>query len=312
MLRTCLHVSYLPVLCALILMAPVLAQAQDAGGASATLDEQAPAEGTEAAPADGTGDTSLSDEQALQAEAHRPAVVRDSTDPYEDPHEGYYFFGLMYREIVVPKFMQALFVDGGTTVANPGFGAQFEYRKDAFSIIGSLWWQDFSFTGPYRSAGDPATNTEIIASTWSMVAASASFLWSTALNDMFAIEYGVDVGLGVVLGSGIRDEAYSTDNNQTFHPCTGALDPADTANGGGTYCSPTASGGPTDLEGTNGEHYHIPASKWSDGGNVPNVIPWLGLPHIGLRIKPIHQLQIRIDGGFFAGFWFGASLSYGL
>jgi hypothetical protein len=297
MLRICLRTNCFTVLCALVLATPMLAQAQDEGGAAATADEQAPAEGT--------GDPALSDEQALQAEGHETAVVRDSTDPFEDPHEGYYFIGLMYREIVVPKFMQGLFVDGGTTVANPGFGAQFEYRKDAFSIIGSLWWQDFAFNGPFREAGDAVTNTEMIDSSWSMVAGSASFLWSTAFNDMFAIEYGVDVGLGVVLGNGVRTEAYSTDGDRTFHPCTRALDP-DPA-----YCGAPTSG-TTDLDGQNGEHYGVTARKWSDGGSVPNVIPWLGLPHIGLRIKPIHQLQIRIDGGFFAGFWFGGSLSYGI
>ena len=305
---------YLPLICALAFATPVLAantlaHAQDHAGAAAMVDEQAPNDGSEADPAAATGDPALSDEQALASEGtNRPEAVRDSTDPYEDPHEGYYFVGLMYRQAVVPKFMQGLFVDGGTTVSNPGFGAQFEYRKDAFSIIGSLWWQDFAFNGPFREAGDAATNTEMIDSSWSMFAASASFLWSTAFNDMFAIEYGVDVGLGIVLGNGVRDEAYSTDGNQTFHPCSGALDPHDV---GGTYCGLPTSGS-TDLDGQNGEHYHVIARKWSDGGSVPNVIPWLGLPHIGLRIKPIHQLQIRIDGGFFGGFWFGAGISYGI
>lgn len=311
-----LRANSLPVICALAFAAPVLAasvsaRAQD--GAQAQMEtQQAPME----APADPNAppaepmatDPALSDEQALQAEgANRPVAERDSTDPFEDPHEGYYFVGLMYRQIVVPTFMQSLFVDGGTTVTTPGFGAQFEYRKDGFSIIGNLWWQSFSFVGPFREAGDPAVNTEIIDSSWSAVFGSASFLWSTAFNDMFAFEYGVDVGLGVVLGDGIRTEAFSTDGDNTFTACTGPLNPASSS----AYCaSPTS--GSTDLDGQNGEHYNVVARKWSDGGSVPNVVPWLGIPHIGLRIKPIHQLQIRIDAGFFGGFWFGAGLSYGI
>jgi hypothetical protein len=292
----------------LSLAVPAATRAQDSGSSASAV-----AYGEEADPgagSSGTADPSLSDEQALANEAGGGATVpRDSTDPFEDPHEGYYFVGLMYRQTVVPQFMQNLFVDGGTAVSNPGFGGQFEYRKNNFSILGNLWWQDFAFKGPYREAGDPATNTEILDSNWSILFASAAFLWSTPFNDVVAIEYGLDVGLGVVLGDGVRTEGFSTDGNQTFTACNGAGDPRDTSRG---YCTPPVSGGATDLDGQDGEHYGVVARKWSDGGSVPNVIPWLGLPHIALRIKPIHQVQIRLDGGFFGGFWFGASLSYGI
>lgn len=295
-------------LTALALAAPAVTRAQDANGNASA--PSADSSMTPPAGSDSTGDPSLSDEQALANEGGRGATPqRDSTDPFEDPHEGYYFVGLMYRQTVVPQFMQNLFVDGGTTVSNPGFGGQFEYRKNHFSILGNLWWQDFAFNGPYREAGDPATNTEILDSSWSILFASAAFLWSTPFNDVVAIEYGLDVGLGVVLGNGIRTEGFSTDGNQTFTACNGAGDMRDTSRG---YCTAPVSGGATDLDGQDGEHYGVVARKWSDGGSVPNVIPWLGLPHIALRIKPIHQVQIRLDGGFFGGFWFGASLSYGI
>jgi hypothetical protein len=279
---------------------PSVAGAQDAAGSAATTSQVVPAE------EGGEEGTSLSDEQALFEEGHRPPATRDSTDPYEDPAEGYYFIGAFYRHVVVPKFMQNLFVDGGVTVSNPGFGVQFEYRKSGFSIIGSVWWQDFGFSGPFREAGDLDINTEIIDSKWSTLFASASFLWSTAFNDMFAIEYGLDVGLGMVLGSGRRTEAYPGSEVEGYNRCSGPLDPRNPA-----YCGPTVSGGATDPDGSDGEHYNVVARKWSDGGSVPNVVPWLGLPHIALRFKPIRQLQVRVDGGFFAGFWFGASLSYG-
>lgn len=311
------HSLRLPVICALVLAAPVLAantraQAQDNAAAQAQQDSmQAPAsDEPQAIPADdgsaGTGDPSLADEQALQSEgANRPEAERDATDPFEDPHEGYYFVGLMYRHIVVPKFMQNLFVDGGTTVSNPGFGAQFEYRKDGFSIIGNVWWQDFSFVGPFREAGDGEPDTEILNSSWSAVFASASFMWSTAFNDMFAFEYGIDVGLGVVLGDGIRTEAFSNDGGANYSACSGPGDLRDMS--GRVYCNT-----PSVADGESGEHYNVVARKWSDGGSVPNVVPWLGIPHIALRIKPIHQVQIRLDAGFFGGFWFGAGLSYGI
>ena len=310
------HSLRLTVICALVLAAPILAantrvRAQDNAGDEDRADSmQAPREEPEPIPADGsagTGDPSLADEQALQSEGdNRPEAERDSTDPFEDPHEGYYFVGLMYRHIVVPKFIQNLFVDGGTTVSNPGFGAQFEYRKDNFSIIGNVWWQDFGFVGPYRAPADVEGDTEMINSTWSSVFLSASFLWSTPLSDIFAIEYGIDVGLGAVFGDGVRTEAFSNDGGDNYAACSGPGDPRDTSGVG--YC-----GSPSVADGENGEHYGVVARKWSDGsGSVPNIVPWLGIPHIALRIKPIHQVQIRIDAGFFGGFWFGAGLSYGI
>ena len=41
-------------------------------------------------------------------------------------------------------------------------------------------------------------------------------------------------------------------------------------------------------------------------------MPWVTLPHLAVRFKPIHQLQIRIDGGYgLYNFFFGGSVAYG-
>ena len=55
------------------------------------------------------------------------------------------------------------------------------------------------------------------------------------------------------------------------------------------------------------------AQKWFNGGSVPNLYFRFAVPNIALRIKPISQLLIRIDGGFdlFSGFFTGGSISYG-
>ena len=35
------------------------------------------------------------------------------------------------------------------------------------------------------------------------------------------------------------------------------------------------------------------------------VLPWLALPHLALRIKPVRQFMMRVDAGFGLGFFFG-------
>ena len=48
-------------------------------------------------------------------------------------------------------------------------------------------------------------------------------------------------------------------------------------------------------------------------GSKPIVFPWLSIPQISIRYKPIRQLQTRFDTGFStSGFFFGVSAGYGL
>ena len=43
------------------------------------------------------------------------------------------------------------------------------------------------------------------------------------------------------------------------------------------------------------------------------IFPWLAIPQVSLRYKPIKQFQTKVDLGFStSGFFFGASASYGL
>ena len=72
-----------------------------------------------------------------------------------------------------------------------------------------------------------------------------------------------------------------------------------------------------DLHDSDNDHY-LRAGKdyseksWVDGGSKPVVIPWISLPQISLRIKPIKHMQARIDAGFsVTGFFTGLSAGYG-
>jgi len=53
--------------------------------------------------------------------------------------------------------------------------------------------------------------------------------------------------------------------------------------------------------------------SWFNGGSKPALFPWISIPQIGLRIKPIKQFVARVGLGFaLTGFWFGISGQYGL
>ena len=288
---------------------PVLAQ--EPTGATVPM-EEAPPDGTvaEQPPAEAVDESQLPPEDM----GYDPSMgglpdlpvgtepLRDPTDPWEDPHQGYYFVGAFYRHVFLPAFLIELFVDESVSGSNPGFGLEFTYRKDNFDIVGSLWWSGASAEGPFRASGDPIEDTEWINSGLSIIYASAAFLWSTPLNDIFALEYGLDIGLGLVLGGFERTEAYDTTptgGERTWAPCTALGNPSP------TYCDEV------DPEERIIGRYPYDEDKWSGGGSIPNVFPWLAIPHLALRIKPIHQLMMRIEGGFGVGFFLGGSINYG-
>jgi hypothetical protein len=281
----------------------------------ATDDEVPPDSGSGMAAPSPSGDTSLGDDQALMEERVGVETARDSTDPYEDPHEGYYFVGAFFRHIFVPDFILKLFTDEAPGSNNTGAGIQLTYRKDNFDIVGSLWFAEWSINGPFRGSGDPDTDTEWIDSNLWTVMINATFLWSTPFNDIFALEYGVGLGVGLVIGDLHRTEAYPSagpdDPNVPrrggYSPCSGPGDPA-----GGFYCEPGSGtrANPAESCGDGTGHY-CKEQQWSGGGDVPNVVPWLAIPHLALRIKPIKQLMMRVEGGFGLGFFVGASAEYG-
>lgn len=292
-------------LAAAMMTATSSALAQDDYGAGEPGADETGAEGMgaptpaeAAATEDGAGTGRLGDEQAVVSEQMGTEEFRDSTDPFEEPHQGYFFAGLFYRHIFVPEFLLNLFLDESEAASNPAFGAEVTYRKDNFDIIGSLWYASYAVNGPFRASGDPELDTEIIDSDLGILFLSASFLWSTPFNEIFALEYGVGLGLGLVLGQMHRTEAYRDGDDWAACDQVGVPD--------GAYCD-----GPPARDGEDGGHYNVEARKWSDGGDVPNVVPWLAIPQIALRIKPIKQLMIRIEGGFGLGFFLGGAINYG-
>ncbi|MEM9193919.1 MAG: hypothetical protein AAGF12_32385 [Myxococcota bacterium] len=241
----------------------------------------------------------LTDQQALTAEQMGVEDTQSGTDPREDPNEGYMFLGLGLYAWIVPSFILELFTDEAPGAVNPFIGAEFTYRKDGFDIIGSVYWAGGFVEGPFRGSGDPLEDTEIIDSNLQAILLTARFMWSTDFNEYVSLQYGVGVGLGFVFGDLVRTEAYPDANNE-FQPCEGPRTPNE------RYCDATSVG-----DGENGGHFGVKARNWGNGGNVPIVVPWLYLPTIAVRIKPIKQMMIRVEGGVGLGFFVGGNISYG-
>lgn len=240
----------------------------------------------------------IDDEQALaEDESDVDPDQRSATDPFEEEHTQYFFLGIFYRHTWTPKFLISLFTDEQTPADNPAAGLELTIRKDNFEIVASLWYQAYFVNGPFRGNGDTIGETEFIDSELKAAFIGAAFLWSTMFTDWIGLEYGLDIGIGGVWGDLHRNEAYESTAPGSvggWAACAGPGNPV-----GGDRCDAT------------GGNYGVEPS-WIDGGSRPLVYARLA-PHLAIRIKPIHQLVFRIDGGFdlFSGFFVGGAAAFG-
>ena len=295
------------------LVAPGVVAAQDDGQTDVQDVEsetgQPPAIDEEQWRESGADTNRLDDEQVVVQESYGTEAAHDSSSPYEDPHSEYMFLGIGYQHSFLPEFVLSLFTEESVGTNNPRVALEFTYRKDNFDIIGSLYWQRFETYGPFLGPGDEDTEVEMIDSSLGAVMAGVTFLWSTPFNDVFAFQYGLGLGIGMVYGDLRRTEAFPNPGNTEegavggFAPCAAPSDPRNPL-----FCDATSV-----RDGERGGHYNIKARRWFDGGSVPNLWFRAALPHLAFRIKPIHQLMFRIEGGFdlLSGFFVGGSMAYG-
>jgi hypothetical protein len=241
-----------------------------------------------------------------------PAEKWDITDVEEVPGRSYFFVGLRYRGNVVPGFMLNMFVDEGKTVWTNMIGAEFDLRKDGFSLVPALTYHELG-TGDIlfkqKNTKDIAGNYSLVNSGMKVVYASVDLLWSTKLAKNVEFEYGAGFGLGAVFGDLENSWVQEDPNGQLRAEATGkqysrcnAVLPA------GTGCN-KADHQNSEVDKVNG--YKEPS--WFGGGSKPALFPWISVPQIGLRFKPIKQFVARLGIGFsLTGFWFGLSGQYGL
>ena len=230
-------------------------------------------------------------------------------DLRENPLTRYYFLGVRFRDIVVPQFMLEIFASGGATGNVWLVGPELSMRKGGTEIDVSLSYADYGF-GPamFKGKNDPPESFEIVKSDMKLVYLTFDLLFDFPLDEagMFDFLVGGGAGIGVVAGDLYRNQAY---------PKTSTPDPSDPkkwvkcsgpTDGVGTYCSDPDN----DHYVRGGKDYS--EKSWVDGGSKPVVFPWISLPQISLRIKPIKHMQARVDAGFsVTGFFTGLSAGYG-
>jgi hypothetical protein len=241
------------------------------------------------------------DGAAAKAAPQDSTLVADAEaggSPVELPGQTYYGVGLRYRAVIVPKFMENLFGDGGRTVLANGFGPEFTIRKNAFEYGFSAWYASYAMDPtPFKSKTETAEAWELVESQIKVLYLTADFLWSHDLAPEFAFNYGVGAGFGFVWGDLKRQQAYAGPgaNDSTgagYLPCPG----------------PTAQF----ANCVEGKHYNYNEPSWANGGSKPVVFPWLVL-QTGLRYKPHRNFIARLDAGFgTSGFFLGLGADYGL
>jgi hypothetical protein len=223
-------------------------------------------------------------------------------DPHERPGDSLYHFGVFGRGIFAPQFFQNLFATGGTNALNAGAGVFFNYRRDGFNILAEVWWAGFYATAPFRGLDETDFETEWLESELEVVFVSFAFMWSVPIASWLAFEIGLGLGFGGVFGGLWRTEAYPDPNSPSgWRPCPAPGVPS------AEYCDPPAPAGEGSYDRLDGE-----PEPYNFAGSVPPIWLWLDLPRVALRIKPIRQLQIRVEAGV-AGYavHFGGSLAVG-
>jgi hypothetical protein len=219
----------------------------------------------------------------------------------EDPKKTYYFVGLRYRAHIVPNFMMNLFGDGGTTVWANAFGPEMTVRKDAFEYVFSAWWTGYYMDWTsFKGSSDPSTAWERVKSDIQVLYLTTDFNFTKQVSPVFGLNLSIGAGIGVVWGDLYRRQAYplagtSPSNPDNYTSCLGPGNP------NATYC-----------DNSNKHYGGYTEPSWANGGQKPNLFPWLGLGG-GVRIKPHRNFMARIDVGWgLIGPYLGIAGNYGI
>ena len=247
-------------------------------------------------------------------------------DPAEQPGKSYKFIGLRFRNVIIPKFMINIFADGGATVNAFTFGPEFTTRKDHIEFNIALSYADYSMdTFMFKGKSDGKEAFEKVSSTMKLIYLTFDILYEVPIDTKgrFAFLFGGGIGLAPVFGNLYRNQAYpidpgnpDPDDPRAWGDCTGAGSPTVTQGlgPGKQYCDNDnkhfVAGGKKHEDHADGSYNE---SSWINGGSKPSIFPWISLPQLSLRIKPVKQFETRVDLGFsITGFFFGMNAGYAL
>jgi hypothetical protein len=225
--------------------------------------------------------------------------------PFEDPNQSYYFVNLRFRDVIIPKFMINMFADGGATVNAMTFGPEFTYRKGGLELDFAFSYADYSMDPfLFKAHGDGPESYERVASSLKILYLTLDILYDIPLDKegYFSLLIGGGVGLGGVLGELNRNQVTPLNNTIDGNRVGSTRDCLPSERGQSLYC-----------DDSNDHYGRYSEPSWAHGGSKPFIFPWVSLPQLSLRIKPIKHLQTRLDGGFsLTGFFFGMSAGYAL
>jgi hypothetical protein len=264
-------------------------------------------------------------DDAKKDDAKKAEVVDDKWDPFEDPNKTYRFIGLRFRDAILPQFMMNWFARGGRNVNVPMVGPEFITRHDHLELGIALMYADYAMDPfLFQGKGDPPTSWELVASSLKLGYVMFDILYeipiekrSDGKTGRFAFLIGGGIGIAGVFGTLYRSQAYpnnmaaagNTNDPSGWSACTGA-GMQGSNNLSPTYCD------------TRSNHYAGPGGNvytgytepsWINSGSKPMIFPWIALPQLSFRYKPIKQFQTKVDLGFSStGIFFGLSASYGI
>jgi hypothetical protein len=283
-------------------------------------DDTKPADAAPPPPVDATPANATPEEKKVvpqeDATPREKDVEDDNTNTFEDPGNRYYFVGARYRGTIIPKFVENLFVDEGSTLYQNTFGVEVDIRKGGQSMIPWIAYADYSMgdtlfhskgATPTGEVGD-AGNFSVVNSSLKAVYLGLDELWSVPIDKghHWDFEFGFGVGVGVVFGNLM--------NNWVFADPTGPLHGSNGFNY--SECGKFS----TDQSCQTAGHTGATTQKvggyveknWFQGGPVPVFFPYISFPNLGIRYKPIKQMEARLGVGFsLTGFWFALSADYG-
>jgi hypothetical protein len=267
----------------------------------------------EPAPPTATGSAAASSGSAPDGDpAGSHTSSSQSSDVEELPNQTYYFVGLHYRGTIIPQFMENIFISQGSTVYSNSVGAELDIRRNGLSLIPSITYANYSFgdTLFLQKGTDPSQefNYSDVNSGLQAIYAGADLLKSVEISKAVSFEFGAGLGVGVVFGSLHNDWVTAVPSggllaNTGVHyaPCTATSTTVDSG------CNPQSHTSPNPVK-VNG--YTEPT--WLSGGSIPVIFPQVSLPELGIRYKPIKQLETRFTVGFsITGFFFQLSADYG-
>jgi hypothetical protein len=245
-----------------------------------------------------------------------PPAVPEASPPSEQS----IYLGVRYRGNVIPQALVNVFADQAGTFYSNQIGIEADLRTRDFSLIPALTYVTYGTGGPVlflQKGQDPLTaaNWTEVNSSMKAIFATVDVMWSKRLAQSLDFEYGAGIGVGVVFGGLVDNWVYpdgaagplkSNVGYPSFAPCQTASDTLPNGQSVNGCSSFDHNGKPPQVGG-------FQEPSWFGGGAKPVFFPWVGIPQIGLRYKPIGQVETRLTVGLaLTGFWFGLSADYGL